>query len=108
MWAGLTGSPIVDIRQVRPGQNSVNYVCKYLRKQAYCSFTTRRVSWTRGFFPAELKTDQIDWKLIDKEHLTEHPATTIVEDWGPNMIYRVGPYAWTNQNPGKQVGPAAP
>jgi len=103
MWAGLTGSPIVDIRQIRHGQNSVNYVCKYLRKQAYCTFTNRRVSWTKGFFPKEPTSGKVAWNLIDKEHLLQHPSVTVVEDWGPVPIYRIGPYAWSNTAPNKQV-----
>lgn len=94
-WAELTGSPIVDIRQIKNGQNNINYVCKYLKKQIYCTFTERRVSWSRNFFPKDEKTDRIEWELRHKEHRREHPSVTIQEEWGPGMIYQVGPYAWT-------------
>lgn len=101
-WAGLTGSPIVDVRAIRPGQNAVNYVCKYLRKQKYCSFTNRRVSWTKGFFPPEPKSDKTDWDLKHKEHKIDHPAWVVTEEWPGQMIYRIGPYAWTNKDIRKQ------
>lgn len=102
-WAGLTGSPIVDIRKVQQGQNSVNYVCKYLRKQKYCSFTTRRVSWTKNFFPKAAETGKVDWELKTKEHKLDHPSWVAMQEWGPVPIYRIGPYAWTNRDPSKQV-----
>lgn len=95
MWAGLTGSPIVDVRAIREGQNSVNYVCKYLRKQLYCSFTNRRVSWSRNFFPKLPKEPRLDWQLTHKEHRTDSPAKVIRDEWGCPMLFRVGPYAVT-------------
>lgn len=106
-WAGLTGSPIVDVRAIRQGQNSVNYVCKYLRKQLYCTFTNRRVSWTKGFFPKEDKTSKVDWNLKYKEHRLEPAASVILNEWPNQMIYRVGPYAVTNRPLSKQVEPVA-
>jgi hypothetical protein len=102
-WAGLTGSPIVDIRAIRHGQNSVNYVCKYLKKQAYCPFTSRRVSWSRNFFPKTEKPPKDSWKLRLKEHKREHPADVIQDEWGSVLIHRIGPYAWTNREPSEQV-----
>lgn len=103
MWAGLTGSPIVDIRQIRPGQGSINYVCKYLKKQKYCSFTTRRVSWTKGFFKPEPKSDKVPWRLINKRHILRDPATVMTQEWGTIPIYRIGPYAFADWDITKQA-----
>ena len=98
MWDGLTGAPLVDIRQIRPGQNSVNYCCKYLRKQAYCAFTSRRVSWTSHFFDASPKVKRDDWKLVQKEHRLAHPTDVIVEQWGRDLISKLGPYCYCRTN----------
>ena len=106
-WAGLTGSPIVDVRQIRSGQNSVNYVCKYLRKQLYCHFTQRRVSWTKGFFPKTEKPEKTDWDLIDKEHHLQSAADTILDIWPAQEIVRVGPYAVALATSIKQVDEGA-
>ena len=96
-WAEQTASKIVDVRAIRDGQNSVNYCCKYLRKQAYCPFTTRRVSWTKNFFPKTKAEPKTDWDLIDKEHKTDHPGWVAMQEWGSVEIYKIGPYAFTNK-----------
>lgn len=93
-WAGLTGAPMVDIRAIRPGQNSVNYCCKYLRKQNYCNFTSRRVSWTRHFFTPKPPGKRDLWKLTDKEHSRNHPAEQMRMEWGEVTITKIGPYAY--------------
>jgi hypothetical protein len=96
-WAEQTASKIVDVRAIRDGQNSVNYCCKYLRKQAYCPFTTRRVSWTKNFFPKTKAEPKTDWDLIDKEHKKDHPGWVAMQEWGSVEIYKIGPYAFTNK-----------
>jgi len=50
-WCALTTAFIVDIRKLSPDEKAVRYVMKYLGKQTVVPFTTRRLSWTRDFFP---------------------------------------------------------
>ena len=50
-WCALTTAFIVDIRKLSQDEKAVRYVMKYLGKQTCVPFTTRRLSWTRNFFP---------------------------------------------------------
>lgn len=50
LWNGLTGAPIVDVRQMKKTVQAYWYVVKYLAKQKYIPWTDRRAAWTRKFF----------------------------------------------------------
>jgi len=52
-WEELTGAMIVDVRQIKASKDVYWYVVKYLAKQDHVPWTTRRVTWTKGFFPAD-------------------------------------------------------
>jgi hypothetical protein len=51
LWCKFTRAYIVDIRALSKDENAAKYVMKYLGKQTSLSFTKRRLSWTRRFFP---------------------------------------------------------
>jgi hypothetical protein len=50
-WCHFTRAYIVDIRSLTKDEAAAKYVMKYLTKQHSISFTQRRLSWTRNFFP---------------------------------------------------------
>lgn len=64
-WAELTGAPIVDIRKIKRTEDVYFYVVKYLSKQAYIEWTTRRVTLSRHFIHANDETETPTLNLID-------------------------------------------
>ena len=85
-WAELTGATIVDVRQMKKGDNVYFYVMKYLAKQKVIPWTNRRVSWSRNFFPKNSKPKGQPLKLIDRELMTQHPAEVIHGRWAGQCI----------------------
>jgi len=85
-WAELTGATIVDVRQMKKGNNVYFYVLKYLSKQKVIPWTNRRVSWSRHFFPANSKPVGQPLKLIDRELMSDHPAEVISLKWRDQCI----------------------
>lgn len=96
IWAELTGAPIVDIRRVDPRSSVPRYVVKYLTKQLYCPFTTRRVAWSKHFFPPARKVDRDRWQLTNKRRTQSSPVWAMWDQWAVCDLHRLGPYAFTN------------
>ncbi len=71
-WATLTGAKIVDVRQIKKADNVYWYLVKYLAKQDHCSFTNRRLSWSRHFFPPRGDTPKLDLVGIERETCSLH------------------------------------
>lgn len=69
VWKRLTGSYVVDIQFVGNQTKSVSYVAKYLTKADGVTFTNRRVSASRNFFPParpKTKASLENWKFWSK------------------------------------------
>lgn len=94
MWAELTGAPIVDIRHVHKKTNVIGYVMKYLGKQTSVPWTTRRVSWSRNFFPKDDRIQKGSLKLIDKERFEDHPLTWMDENARGELAEQIGDGIW--------------
>lgn len=93
-WARFTGSVIVDVRAIDKYFHAVKYITKYLSKCKYIHWTTRRISWSKDFFPPRPKTDQVDWQLSNKEHRKRPPNEVMREDFYLQTANRCGDYAW--------------
>ena len=66
-WCQFTQSYVVDVRKLSNDKKGVNYVMKYLGKQASTQFTTRRVSFTQNFFAKEEKTPKPKQQIAEVE-----------------------------------------
>lgn len=97
-WAELTGATIVDIRKIQDRDGCYGYVMKYLAKQTYVPWTSRRVSWSAKFFPPKDKS-QFKRQLLIKKRDNRHPAD-YVNQWLPEgvVLDRVTPTAWHVHN----------
>lgn len=75
-WRKHAKAPVVDIRRVDNPDRAVSYVCKYLFKQETCPFTSRRIAWSRRFFPPpeDNHKEPSNWQL--EEYEGSHPL-----DW---------------------------
>lgn len=49
-WAELTGAPVVDVRLVSNASGAVNYLAKYLTKQATTPYGIKRYRTSHGFW----------------------------------------------------------
>lgn len=76
-WGGLTGATIVDVRRVEKNANVFKYVLKYLCKQTYIPWTTRRVSWSRDFFPPPEDHTGRQNPFVNRRRHPKHPADLI-------------------------------
>lgn len=72
IWAELTGARIVDVRQIKKADNVYWYLVKYLAKQQHCTFTNRRLSWSRGFFRPGISRPKLDLVGVERESCTVH------------------------------------
>lgn len=72
-WAEISGAKIVDVRQIKKTKDVFYYVIKYLAKQKYIPWTTRRCSWSKNFFVKEDKLDSVSLDLIGMKRIDQHP-----------------------------------
>lgn len=72
-WCHLTRAFIVDIRALTKDERAARYVTKYLTKQTSCDFTTRRLSWTKGFFMPEEKPKESGTIAADIHRYNQRP-----------------------------------
>lgn len=75
LWHDLTGAYIVDLRQVHQTFRAYTYLVKYLAKLHKIEWTARHVSYSKGFFPPEPKTDKPDLGFVSPSILPMHPIT---------------------------------
>lgn len=94
VWNGLTGAPIVDIRQIKKVDHVYSYVMKYLCKQTYIPWTNRRISWSKKFFPPKEKWTKGLWKLTNKVWSEEHPSEVIRWEFQDRTCQKVAADAW--------------
>lgn len=94
IWADLTGAPIVDVRKLNKSRDVYFYVMKYLAKQKYVPWTTRRVSWTKNFFPPNEHKTPKTLGLIGKGWVDDHPLDVIRRHYLPFMIYQFSTDCW--------------
>lgn len=66
-WCDLTDAFIVDVRAVDPQRRVAEYIGKYLSKQMAVPFTTRRCTWSRGYFPPQEKVEGEGISLIQPQ-----------------------------------------
>jgi len=90
-WALLTGAPIVDIRKIKKTEDAYWYVVKYLAKQAYIPWTSRRVSMTKRFVPKLPEEPKPSLQLEQVERFNEHPF-----DW---LAWRFPKHEFTQISP---------
>ena len=74
VWENLTGNFVVDVRAINKGMNVFKYTMKYLCKQEYVPWTTRRAAWSRNFFPKPPNTEERYNPFGDGRRDTKHPA----------------------------------
>ncbi len=86
IWAEITGAIIVDVRALKKTDHVYFYVLKYLAKQTYIPWTTRRISWSRHFFPKHSEPKGMPLKLSDRELCREHPSEIISLKWTNQVI----------------------
>lgn len=94
LWRELTGAHIVDVRKIRKSRDVYFYVVKYLSKQKYIPWTTRRVSWSKNFFPP------VDFKpgpglgMTDVGWSDEHPEDILRKEFHPFQITAYSNDCW--------------
>jgi len=94
IWASLTGAVIVDVRRVENQKNVFRYVLKYLCKQTYIPWTSRRVSWSRNFFPKpEDKTGRQN-PFINRRRVIQHPSEVLSTRYEGETIIERRPGVW--------------
>jgi len=90
-WDKLTGAPIVDVRALKKTREAYWYVMKYLGKQKYCEWTTRRVTISRGFVPKHERrsASTLDLQGLHREH--QHPRDFFYWNWPQSEWTKIGP-----------------
>lgn len=73
-WCNFTRAYIVDVRSLTKDEKAARYVMKYLSKQHSLSFTQRRLSWTRNFFPPEPKPQKSSYCPINVQRFASSIA----------------------------------
>ncbi len=94
LWKQLTGAFIVDVRKIRKHRDVYFYVVKYLAKQRYIPWTTRRVSWSKNFFAKETFKSPGSLALIDVCWIDEHPESIIRGHFHPFRIEAYSSDCW--------------
>lgn len=62
-WKELTGNNILHIEKIHDGPRAQDYVFKYICKQTVIEYTSRRLSWSRHFFPDKEPTEKHESNL---------------------------------------------
>jgi hypothetical protein len=93
-WATLTEAFIVDIRKIDPGREVARYIAKYLTKQPRMTFTNRRVTQSRNFFPKIEKKEETesDWEAQGRHHGDIHCVAA--REFPHRTFEVVDPYHW--------------
>lgn len=96
-WCALTTAFIVDVRKLSPDEKAVRYVMKYLGKQAAVPFTTRRLSWTKDFFPRRPPRPKSEICAVDVQRW--NGSLEDVTHWEfPNRSWeRLNQWHWINR-----------
>lgn len=94
IWASLTGAVIVDVRRVENHSNVFRYVLKYLCKQTYVPWTSRRVSWSRNFFPKPEDKTARQNPFINRRRVIQHPSEVISVRYEGETIKERRPGVW--------------
>lgn len=94
IWASLTGAVIVDVRRVEQKTNVFRYVLKYLCKQAYVPWTSRRVSWSKNFFPKPEEKEARQNPFINRTRNILHPADVMANRYAGQTIVELRPGVW--------------
>jgi hypothetical protein len=100
LWKGLTGAPIVDVRQIKKVGDVYWYVVKYLAKQAYIPWTDRRATWSRSFL---VKTDFVPdspLDLVAPKTDRMHPADYLHWNMPKATLIEYSPTCWIIQPSG--------
>lgn len=103
-WAELSGAPIVDIRKVKKNADVYFYVVKYLSKQAYIQWTTRRVTMSKGFdlAPKNQIKPTLDLEACQRENY--HPNSYLWHNCRGQWMERISPLIYGFIGPGKIQG----
>lgn len=72
-WEKLTAAKIVDVRQVDKRFSAYWYLLKYLTKLHRIEWTERHVSYSKDFFPPEVKEKTSNMTFVQRQRLDEHP-----------------------------------
>jgi hypothetical protein len=94
IWASLTGAVIVDVRRVEHQRNVFRYVLKYLCKQTYVPWTSRRVSWSRNFFPKPEAKEPRQNPFINRRRVIQHPSEWASKKYFKRTITERRPGVW--------------
>lgn len=93
-WEAKTGNPIVDVRQVNSAFNAYWYLVKYLTKMHNLEWTERHVSYSRGFFPADMPDLPTSWKFVDKQPLPDSPHEILLQSFMGEQVIQMRPGLW--------------
>jgi len=93
-WDRLTGAHIVDIRKIKNMTHATRYLMKYLYKQKAVPWTTRRVCWTRSFFPPPSTEKPPSLQLEDLRREGAWPPSFFAVYHEGRSIERIGPDMW--------------
>jgi hypothetical protein len=93
-WNRLVGAKIVDIRRIKNMTHATRYLMKYLYKQKAVPWTTRRVCWTRKFFPPAT-TDKPESLCLEEIHYEGcWPPSFFANYHEGRRLERLGPDMW--------------
>jgi hypothetical protein len=93
-WQSLTGAIIVDVRAIKKSKDVYFYVVKYLAKQDHVPWTNRRVTWTRGFFPATDFTPGPGLNLRNEEFVGHTPPQAALYEYPGCTLQRYSRDCW--------------
>jgi hypothetical protein len=91
-WAALTGATIVDLRAVEKAFSAYWYLTKYLAKMHRKTWTERHVSYSRSFFPKEVRTRPQGVKLEYRSRSDDHPYKYFATNYWKKPIIRLAPH----------------
>ena len=89
MWQHLTGARIVDLRAIKKTVDAYWYITKYLAKLKSITWSTRRCSWSRGFWLDETFKGGTSLHLICPTVETAHPLDWLLWNHSGATIERI-------------------
>ena len=91
-WAALTGATIVDLRAVQKAFSAYWYLTKYLAKMKHNHWTERHVSYSRSFFPPEVRAARPSSNLIAQNRSLDHPYRWLADNHFGQTVTRLSPH----------------
>jgi hypothetical protein len=90
-WRLLTGHEIVDIRKINDQRDATDYVFKYVVKQREIAYTSRRISWSRHFFPPAEKPPPLETEFTGWSRAAGKTIDEAINEIGHKELIPISP-----------------